>query len=70
MVPTEGLTVAEIELESESETFWNQTGLEEVTNDNRYYNSNLSNNHLKIGAYFLKNSIVTVITPVPLFLFP
>jgi hypothetical protein len=27
----------------------------EVTNDNRYYNSNLSNNRLKIGAnYFLK----------------
>jgi adenylate cyclase len=40
-----GLTVAEIELESESETFTkpNWLGIE-VTNDNRYYNSNLSNN--------------------------
>jgi adenylate cyclase len=37
----EGLTVAEIELESESETF--KTKLAGVTNDNRYYNSNLSN---------------------------
>ena len=41
----EGLTVAEIELESESETFTkpNWLGIE-VTNDNRYYNSSLSNN--------------------------
>jgi adenylate cyclase len=43
MVPTKGLTVAEIELESESETETKLAGIE-VTNDNRYYNSNLSNN--------------------------
>jgi adenylate cyclase len=44
----EGLTVAEIELESESETFTkpNWLGIE-VTNDNRYYNSSLSNNPFK-----------------------
>jgi hypothetical protein len=61
MVPTEA--VAEIELESESETFTkpNWLGIE-VTNDNRYYNSNLSNNPFEIVAYYFKTSIVTVIS--------
>jgi adenylate cyclase len=40
----EGLTVAEIELESESETHETKLAWNRVTNDNRYYNSNLSNN--------------------------
>ena len=41
----EGLVIAEIELEAENETFEKPTWLgKEVTNDNRYYNSNLSNN--------------------------
>lgn len=40
-----GLIIAEIELHSESETFEKPSWLgKEVTNDNRYYNSNLSIN--------------------------
>ena len=40
-----GLVIAEIELQSESENFEKPNWLgKEVTNDNRYYNSNLSNN--------------------------
>jgi adenylate cyclase len=40
-----GLVIAEIELQSESENFIKPNWLgKEVTNDNRYYNSNLSNN--------------------------
>jgi adenylate cyclase len=40
-----GLIIAEIELQSESENFEKPNWLgKEVTNDNRYYNSNLSNN--------------------------
>jgi adenylate cyclase len=40
-----GLVVAEIELHSEDETFEKPNWLgKEVTNDNRYYNSNLSIN--------------------------
>lgn len=39
-----GLTVAEVELQSETETFEKPDWLgEEVTNDNRYYNAYLSN---------------------------
>ena len=39
-----GLTVAEVELQSEAETFEKPDWLgEEVTNDNRYYNAYLSN---------------------------
>lgn len=39
----EGLIIAEIELQSETETFEKPNWLgKEVTNDNRYYNSNLS----------------------------
>lgn len=41
----QGLIMAEIELKSETETFEKPTWLgEEVTNDNRYYNSYLSKN--------------------------
>ncbi|MBF2707391.1 CYTH domain-containing protein [Flavobacterium soyangense] len=41
----EGLTVAEVELGSETETFEKPSWLgKEVTNDNRYYNSYLSKN--------------------------
>jgi adenylate cyclase len=41
----EGLIIAEIELESETETFEKPIWLgKEVTNDNRYYNSFLSKN--------------------------
>jgi adenylate cyclase len=41
----EGLLMAEIELKSETETFEKPNWLgEEVTNDNRYYNSYLSRN--------------------------
>jgi adenylate cyclase len=44
----EGLTMAEIELESETSTFKKPNWLgKEVTNDNRYYNSHLSNNPYK-----------------------
>ncbi|MBC7846858.1 MAG: CYTH domain-containing protein [Flavobacterium sp.] len=44
----EGLIMAEIELKSETETFENPSWLgEEVTNDNRYYNSYLSKNPFK-----------------------
>jgi adenylate cyclase len=44
----EGLVMAEIELESESETFEKPVWLgQEVTNDKRYYNSYLSNNPFK-----------------------
>lgn len=44
----EGLVMAEIELESETETFEKPSWLgEEVTNDNRYYNSYLSKNPYK-----------------------
>lgn len=44
----EGLIVAEIELESEAETFEKPTWLgKEVTNDIRYYNSYLSKNPYK-----------------------
>ena len=40
-----GLIVAEVELKSENETFEKPIWLgKEVTNDNRYYNSNLSKN--------------------------
>ena len=40
-----GLIIAEIELHSEGETFEKPSWLgKEVTNDNRYYNSNLSIN--------------------------
>jgi adenylate cyclase len=43
-----GLIMAEIELNSETETFEKPNWLgEEVTNDNRYYNSYLSNNPYK-----------------------
>jgi len=43
-----GLIVAEIELKSESEPFEKPNWLgQEVTNDNRYYNSNLSINPFK-----------------------
>jgi adenylate cyclase len=41
----EGLLLAEVEIQSESEVFDKPNWLgQEVTNDNRYYNSNLSNN--------------------------
>lgn len=44
----EGLEMAEIELESETETFEKPNWLgEEVTNDNRYYNSYLSKSPYK-----------------------
>ncbi len=44
----EGLIIAEIELQSESEFFEKPIWLgEEVTNDKRYYNSYLSNNPFK-----------------------
>lgn len=44
----EGLIMAEIELNSENETFEKPNWLgEEVTNDSRYYNSYLSNNPYK-----------------------
>lgn len=44
----EGLVMAEIELESETETFEKPNWLgKEVTNDNRYYNSYLSKNPYK-----------------------
>jgi len=44
----EGLIMAEIELESENETFEKPSWLgKEVTNDNRYYNSYLSKNPFK-----------------------
>jgi len=44
----EGLIIAEIELQSESEIFEKPTWLgEEVTQDKRYYNSFLSNNPYK-----------------------
>lgn len=44
----EGLTIAEIELKSESETFEKPSWIGvEVTNDNRYYNSYLSQNPYK-----------------------
>jgi len=44
----EGLIMAEIELKSETETFEKPNWLgEEVTNDNRYYNSYLSQNPYK-----------------------
>jgi adenylate cyclase len=44
----EGLTMAEIELESETATFKKPNWLgKEVTNDKRYYNSHLSNNPYK-----------------------
>lgn len=44
----EGLIMAEIELNSETETFEKPTWLgKEVTNDNRYYNSFLSKNPYK-----------------------
>lgn len=44
----EGLVIAEIELNSESETFEKPSWLSnEVTNDKRYYNSYLSNNPYK-----------------------
>lgn len=44
----EGLIIAEIELESETETFEKPLWLgKEVTNDNRYYNSFLSKNPFK-----------------------
>lgn len=44
----EGLIMAEIELKSETETFKKPSWLgEEVTNDNRYYNSYLSKNPYK-----------------------
>ncbi|MDI1316773.1 CYTH domain-containing protein [Flavobacterium sp.] len=44
----EGLIVAEIELQSEDESFEKPIWLgEEVTNDNRYYNAYLSNNPFK-----------------------
>jgi adenylate cyclase len=44
----EGLIMAEIELKSETETFEKPDWLgEEVTNDNRYYNSYLSQNPYK-----------------------
>jgi adenylate cyclase len=44
----EGLIMAEIELESETESFEKPIWLgEEVTNDKRYYNSYLSNNPFK-----------------------
>ena len=44
----EGLIMAEIELELETETFEKPSWLgEEVTNDNRYYNSYLSKNPYK-----------------------
>lgn len=44
----EGLTIAEIELSNESETFDRPTWLgTEVTNDNRYYNAYISNNPFK-----------------------
>lgn len=44
----EGLIIAEIELESESETFNKPDWLgKEVTNDDRYYNSYLSQNPYK-----------------------
>ncbi|HEY6142616.1 MAG TPA: CYTH domain-containing protein [Flavobacterium sp.] len=44
----EGLIMAEIELKSESETFEKPSWIgEEVTNDNRYYNSYLSQNPYK-----------------------
>lgn len=44
----EGLVIAEIELQSENETFEKPSWLgKEVTNDKRYYNSYLSNNPYK-----------------------
>ncbi len=44
----EGLIMAEIELQSETESFEKRSWLgEEVTNDPRYYNSYLSNNPYK-----------------------
>lgn len=44
----EGLIIAEIELQSESETFEKPSWLgEEVTNDKRYYNAYLSNHPYK-----------------------
>jgi len=44
----EGLTMAEIELQSEDESFEKPDWLgEEVTNDERYYNAYLSNNPFK-----------------------
>lgn len=44
----QGLVIAEIELQSETETFAKPDWLgEEVTNDNRYYNSYLSRNPYK-----------------------
>jgi adenylate cyclase len=44
----EGLIIAEIELNNESETFLKPNWLgEEVTNDNRYYNAYLSQNPYK-----------------------
>lgn len=44
----EGLIIAEIELQSETETFEKPSWLgKEVTNDNRYYNSYLSKNPFK-----------------------
>jgi len=44
----EGLIIAEIELDSETETFEKPIWLgKEVTNDNRYYNSYLSKNPFK-----------------------
>jgi adenylate cyclase len=44
----EGLIIAEIELDSETETFEKPSWLgEEVTHDKRYYNSYLSNNPYK-----------------------
>ncbi len=44
----EGLVIAEIELKSESESFEKPSWLgKEVTNDNRYYNSYLSQNPYK-----------------------
>lgn len=44
----EGLVIAELELQSENETFEKPSWLgKEVTNDKRYYNSYLSNNPYK-----------------------
>lgn len=44
----EGLTVAEVELKSETESFQKPSWLgEEVTGELKYYNSNLSNNAFK-----------------------
>ena len=49
----EGLIMAEIELKSETEEFEKPIWLgEEVTNDNRYYNSYLSKNPFKNWQYY------------------